>query len=70
MSHMLMTINEYACLVRPLHLVEVRLIEANVAAGNAVRICRCGTFILKCEYGQIQDAHVQHLHDVVKARRA
>ena len=70
MSHTLLTIDEYARMVRPLHLVETRLVEANVAAGNAVRICRCGTFILKMEYHQVVDAHVQHLHDVVKARRA
>lgn len=70
MSHMLMTINEYACLVRPLHLVEVRLIEANVAAGNAVRICRCGTIILALEYSQLDGAHSKHLRDVVNARRA
>lgn len=70
MNHTLLTIDEYARIVRPLHLVEMRLVEANVTAGNAVRICRCGTFILKCEYSQIQDAHVSHLHDVVKERRA
>lgn len=69
-DHTLMTITEYAARIRPLVGQEVRMVEANIAAGNAVMLCRCGTWILALEAAQLQGKHDDHIRAVVAARRA
>lgn len=74
-SHMLMSLTDFrdSPYTRPVHIVEIRLIEANVAAGNACMWCSCGQVLLALEHKMItgpNGVHAKHLADVVKARRA
>ena len=69
MIHHLLTEDQYARDINPLHPSQVSLVEANVAAGNAVSICTCGSVILALERKQVIERFIAHVKAVKAARR-
>lgn len=68
-THDLLTINEYAWRVAPMHPSQQAVIVANVAVGNAVGMCSCGNIIAAPEYHQVISRFVAHTRAAHAAER-
>ena len=66
-GHHLLTVDQNAESISPLHPSQYALVQANIAAGNAISICSCGSVILALERKQVINRYIAHIKAVKAA---